>query len=271
MRLTSYRYPNEYLILILTFILLLVVGIFIAGSTLCLAPLFIIIVILFAYQINQSHHRALLRQGIPVSKDRTPALYALANDCQQRLSPGPLKIFVVPGRSLNAYTFGFSNPKGLVIYSPVIKIMDEDELRFILGHEMGHVALGHTWLNTLLGGMAGVPTPFGAAVLITLAFRWWNRACEFSADRAGLLACSKPRKAVSALIKLVAGDVQSTSEMERALQIIDQEDDSPMNVLLESLSTHPTAIRRIEQLQRYAASPEYNRHLRQINNQTRRK
>jgi Zn-dependent protease with chaperone function len=122
---------------------------------------------------------------------------------------------------------------------------------------MGHVALGHTWLNTLLGGMAGVPVTVGAAVIVTLAFRWWNRACEYSADRAGLLACGKPQKAISALIKLVAGSVQSQAELQRALQVIEQEDDSLLNQLGETLSTHPMIARRIEQIRKYAATPQY--------------
>jgi Zn-dependent protease with chaperone function len=135
--------------------------------------------------------------------------------------------------------------------------MDEDELRFVLGHEMGHVALGHTWLNTLLGGMAGVPVTLGAAVIVTLAFRWWNRACEYSADRAGLLACGKPQKAISALIKLVAGSLQSQAELQHALQVIESQDDSVLNQLGETLSTHPMIARRIEQIRKYAATAEY--------------
>ena len=105
----------------------------------------------------------------------------------------------------------------------VLEIMDEDELKFIIGHEMGHAALGHTWINTLVGGMGGVPLPFGAAVLFTLIFRWWNRACEHSADRAGLLVCANPQNAISALVKLVAGDIDTAAELKHALQAIDKE------------------------------------------------
>ena len=83
--------------------------------------------------------------------------------------------------------------------------MDADELRFIIGHEMGHVALGHTWLNSLVGGMAGIPSSSTSSAILTLAFLSWNRTCELSADRAGLLACGSLDKAVSSLIKLVAG------------------------------------------------------------------
>ena len=39
--------------------------------------------------------------------------------------------------------------KAIVLYSSLFKIMDQDEIQFILGHEMGHVKLGHTWLRIL--------------------------------------------------------------------------------------------------------------------------
>jgi Zn-dependent protease with chaperone function len=167
--------------------------------------------------------------------------------------------FVVPKRERNAYTFGFSDPKIVVIYSSMLNVMDADELKFIIGHELGHVVLGHTWLNTLLGGMSGIPTSLGAAILLTFSFRWWNRACEYSADRAGMLACGSLNKAVSALVKLVAGKARTQAEFDRALNLIDQEDDSLENVLAETLSTHPLIIRRINQLREYAATPECQR------------
>jgi hypothetical protein len=124
---------------------------------------------------------------------------------------------------------------------------------------MGHVALGHTWLNTIVGGLAGIPAPFGAAVLLYAAFRWWNRMCEYSADRAGLLACGDLNSAVSALVKLVAPEVRSQRDFERALALIDAQDDLPSNRLAEAFQSHPMLIRRINQLRDYARTGEYQR------------
>ncbi|NMB89395.1 MAG: M48 family metalloprotease, partial [Chloroflexi bacterium] len=80
-----------------------------------------------------------------------------------------------------------------------------------------------------------------------------------SCDRAGLLACGRPDKAVSALVKLVAADADTPEELRRALAAIEAEDDSPLNVLAESLSTHPMLVRRIQQIRQYAANPAYQR------------
>ena len=254
---TSYRYPLEQLILVLTISLLSIAAVVFAGPTLCLAPVFLIVVIALSYRMNQVQHQALLAQGAPVSSSNLPALDRIMNQIARRLRVGPVVFFVVPGRQVNAYTFGLSDPKVVVVFSSLLKAMDEDELRFVLGHELGHVALGHAWLNTLLGGMAGVPVTVGAAVVLTLAFRWWNRMCEYSCDRAGLLACGNVNKAISALIKLFSADADTPQEIEQALRVIEQEDDSPLNVLAEMLSTHPMLVRRIQKIKEYAASSEY--------------
>ena len=171
-----------------------------------------------------------------------------------------MEVFIAPGDTLNAYTFGLVSPKVVVLHSSLLQVMDADELSFILGHELGHVRLGHTRLNSLVGGMAGIPSPSVASVVLALAFLWWNRACEHSANRAGLLACGKPHKAISALVKLAAGEGCLTrTGLERALRHIEAEDDHALAGLGESLSTHPMMARRIEELRRYAASAEYHR------------
>lgn len=256
---TGYRYPNEQVTLVITILVVLAAVVLAAGVTVCIAPLIAGIIILISYFLSQSQHRELIEKGLRVTPASAPELHALAKDCAARLQPGALDIIVAHSRQLNAYTFGLSKPRVIVLYDSLLQVMDADELRFILGHEMGHVALGHTWLNTLLGGMAGVPVTIGAAIIITFAFRWWNRACEFSADRAGLLACGSLGKATSALVKLVAPGVRSQAEFQRALAVIEAEDDDLTNVLANALSGHPMIVRRIEALKKYTATPEYRR------------
>jgi Zn-dependent protease with chaperone function len=143
--------------------------------------------------------------------------------------------------------------------------MDEDELAFVIGHEMGHITLGHTWLNTILGGMAGIPASFGAAILLTVVFRSWNRACEYSADRAGMLACKNPSKAISALLKLVSGERSLDQvEMTDLIRVLDREDDNLDGQFSEILSSHPLVIKRINQIREYASSREYSNLLNSI-------
>jgi Zn-dependent protease with chaperone function len=176
----------------------------------------------------------------------------LVRDCQKALGCDEVDVFVVPGHQVNAYTFGLNSPKIIVLYEPMLRIMDADELRFVIGHEMGHIVYGHTWLNTLLGGMAGMPASLGAAVVFTFAFRWWNRACEYSCDRAGVAACGSMIKGVSALAQLAVGDIDTAGELKRALEVIEQQDDSLESIMGEAISDHPMIAKRIKALQVYS-------------------
>jgi Zn-dependent protease with chaperone function len=257
---TAYRYPGEHLTLALTLILVSVVIALTATATFCGSLLFVLLAVGLAYLANSVRHDELVKRAQAVTLQEAPALAALVQQCSARLQVEPVKVFVAPNPTLNAYTFGLSAPKVVVVYSALLQIMDADELGFIVGHELGHVRLGHTWLNSLVGGMAGVPSPFAAFAVLYLVFRWWNRACEFSADRAGLLACGKPHKAISALVKLTAGtSAQTSAGLAQALQRLDSEDDTVAGSLAEVLGTHPLTIKRVEELRRYAASAEYRR------------
>ncbi|HEX7555761.1 MAG TPA: M48 family metallopeptidase, partial [Leptolinea sp.] len=249
----------EIPILLTTLVLVGGILVLTTGLTVCVVPVLIVVLVMFSYQMNKDHHRALMTQGVrvPVEAptgrgDRLDQVGQLVRDCRKALDCEPVDVFIVPGRQVNAYTFGLDSPRTIVLYEPMLQIMDADELCFVIGHEMGHVIFGHTWLNTVIGGMAGMPSTLGAAVLLTFAFRWWNRACEYSADRAGLAACGTPLKGVSALAQLAVGDINSMIELKQALAVIDREDNSIENILSEALSDHPMIAKRIKALQEFA-------------------
>jgi Zn-dependent protease with chaperone function len=266
-RTTDYRYPHEILVLWLTIFLVVIVITFTVTATVCVSGIFILVVLILSYTSMQSQHQMLLQKATLATDEAAPGLGKIISESKKRLQVEPVDIFIAPHRSLNAYTFGLSSPKAIVLHSALFRVMDAEEIQFILGHEMGHVALGHTWLNSLIGGMAGIPAPYAASYLLALIFRWWNRSCEFSADRAGLLACNQPAKAVRALVKLEAGSVAISQEaLERILEKIQTEDDHPLSSLLELTATHPMIIKRIEQIRKYTVSPEYRRIQNLMNN-----
>ena len=260
MRTTAYRYPYEHLILAMTLFLVLAIIAITVTATVCTSIIFLLGYILLSFYLTWSHHHSLINSAQQVIEQENPDLTHLIREGAHRLAPGKVKVYITHNRSLNAYTFGLSSPKVIVLYSSLFKVMDSEEILFIIGHEMGHIVLGHTWLNSLVGGMAGIPSPYAAAAVLSLAFLWWNRACEYSADRAGLLACGNPNKAISALIKLEAGvGATSMQAMQMAYQRIDAEDDTLWGNLSETLGSHPLLIKRINQIRKYASSTQYHR------------
>jgi len=253
------RYPSETPIFLAT--LLVVGGVLVVttGLTVCVIPVILAVLVMFSYQANQDHHRTLMRQAIRVPVDHPTGenetldkLGEMVRECRYTLGCEPVEMFIAPSQQVNAYTFGLDSPKVIVLYEPMLQIMDADELKFVIGHEMGHIVFGHTWLNTLLGGMAGMPSSLGAAIIFTFAFRWWNRACEYSADRAGRAACGSTLKSISALAQLAVGDINTAEGLKRALAVIEREDDSLENVLGEVLSDHPMIAKRIKALQDFS-------------------
>lgn len=252
-----YRHDNESVILVLTILLVLAVIVLTSTVTFCLSGVFVVGMFVLSALMIRSHHQSLMRTAYAINPVQTPELAGVVEECALKLQPGPVDVFLAKEKQMNAYTFGVGDPKVLVLFSPLLKVMSPGELKFIIGHEMGHVALGHTWLNTIVGGLAGIPAPFGAAVILYAAFRWWNRLCEFSADRAGLLACGDPHHATLALVKLVAPEIRSQVDFDKALALIDAEDDLASNRMAEAFQSHPMLIRRINELREYARSEEY--------------
>src|SRR5215468_6428081 len=52
-------------------------------------------------------------------------------------------------KTLNAYVTGFGATKRIVLWDTTIAKLDQDELLFVMGHEMGHYVLGHVWKTIL--------------------------------------------------------------------------------------------------------------------------
>jgi Zn-dependent protease with chaperone function len=256
----DYRYPNEHLILLLTMTLVLAVIAVTAAATVCGSVLFVGVMLALAFAATRSKHSQLVAQATRVTPQNAPGLWSLVQAGVARLGPGAVEVYVTPGRVLNAYTFGMETPKVLVLESPLLSVLDADELAFVISHELGHVRLGHTWLNSLVGGLSGIPSSAISLGLMQLAFLWWNRACEYSADRAGLLATGKPDKAISALVKIATGgQAQNPTDVARALQLVEAQGNNIGNQLGEALATHPLMARRIAELRQYAASRGYQR------------
>ncbi len=264
---TDYRYPTEHAILGITILVVFLVIAFTAAATVCGSIIFVLFVLLYGYITSRSNHHQLIETAELVTPKTAPVLIQLIHQNSIRLQVEPVNVFIVPSRQLNAYTFGMDSPKAIVLYSSLFKIMDQDELQFILGHEMGHVKLGHTRLNTLVGGMAGIPSTLRAAAIMELAFRWWNRACEYSADRAGVLACGNPNKAITALVKFEAGSFASTpSGMQAAMQKLTGEGDDILPEIEELIASHPMIGKRIDEIRKYVKTSEYARMQSQMNN-----
>jgi STE24 endopeptidase len=59
----------------------------------------------------------------------------------------------VDTNELNAYVTGIGDTKRIVLWDTIIKQSTPNELLVVMGHEMGHYALGHVWRGLMLGSL----------------------------------------------------------------------------------------------------------------------
>jgi Zn-dependent protease with chaperone function len=173
-----------------------------------------------------------------------------------------------------AVTLGINHPF-VVISSGMVKLLDDDELRFVLGHELGHALSGHALYTTMLKQLLRLSNtlawlPFGTLGLraVIAALYEWSRKAELSGDRAGLLATQDPAAALRCLMKLAGGgdldDLDVTAFKAQGEEYLSTPDvrDSVLKLLLLENATHPFAVVRAAELQRWTDDGSYTRILR---------
>jgi Zn-dependent protease with chaperone function len=121
-------------------------------------------------------------------------------------------LFVSQTPWFNAGAYGVDHPF-IVLNSATIDILETEELKVVLGHEIGHVMSGHALYRTMLAlilalGLRNMPFLTGLALVpIRLALQEWSRKSELSADRAALLVSSDIDHALSMFLKAAGGTI----------------------------------------------------------------
>jgi Zn-dependent protease with chaperone function len=200
-------------------------------------------------------HTLLAEVGRVLDADELPELYVSANP--------------VPG----AITIGMNKPF-VVVSSGLVDLLDDEEMRFVLGHELGHAISGHAVYQTLLqrlirlsGVLTAIPLGGLGFRAIMAALMEWSRKAELSADRAGLLATQDAPTAFRVHMQLASGghleDLDTTSFFAQGQEYDDAGDlrDSVLKLLLVEARSHPFAVVRATELRRWVDSGEYTRFL----------
>lgn len=215
--------------------------------------------------IDASYGLALAR-GIHISPNTYGELYDIVAECAAKLDiPIPYVIISDTVQGINACTAGTDQFAFIAISSFLPVVMKRDELLFVIGHECGHLALGHVVYHTALNviGSAGGLLPLVGSVIektIKYPLNAWSRRSEISADRAGLICCGDVQVAKRALFKLEAGllktdGVDIDGYVREAEQILDN---TSLGKYSEILYSHPIIPKRIKALDYFSRSKLYN-------------
>lgn len=205
---------------------------------------------------RSSIRRRLLATSVRMSETMAPDLHAIAKDCSERLELGiDLELYVFASPMYNAMCFKPEDGRLFVMFaSSLLEAFDENEIRFVMGHELGHHVYRHhdIPIGYILRGKER-PDPRLALDLFT-----WSRYAEISADRAGA-HCANDLLAVSrALFKLASGLTGKNIEfnLDDFLSQVDAmqvEDAQPGQGAPKEdwFSTHPFSPLRVKALQHF--------------------
>jgi Zn-dependent protease with chaperone function len=213
-----------------------------------------------------------LGSAIRVDDRQYPRVYRLFAEAAATLDVAELpELYVQYDRSINGMCIGMSKPF-IVINSGSLELLDDEELRCLLGHEIGHLLSGHAVYRTMAiilhdwaARLAWLPVGSLALRAISAGLREWWRKAELSADRAGLLAGQDTHASLRLEMKLAGGgdlsEVDVTAFLEQAAEYDRAGDlrDSMIKIGMVLDRTHPLPVGRAAALRSWIDSGEYQR------------
>lgn len=228
---------------------------------------------------ERSTRLELTASAIKVTPNNFPKLYAAyIETCDILDMPvrPPLYIATSMGGydGMNAFAAGSENPM-IAFTKEMVKDLSDDELRYVIGHELGHIKSNHGLYRTLAALYINIMTQFVKGVLPTLigqglglALMKWSRMAEFTCDRAGLLACQNPEAAIRANMKLAGLPLRLEEQdvvdsfIEQAREFEDFDFDM-WDRIVKDLAvlnrSHPWTVIRAKEILMYVESGEYQR------------
>lgn len=200
-----------------------------------------LLITLLLHGISTAHIR---NNGVKLSERQFPGIYFRAKKIALDMGvPNLPDIYIMEsGGALNAFATTFLGRKFIVLYSEIVELEKEgheEELNFIIAHELAHLKRNHVTKQLLI-----IP-----ALWIPFLGNAYSRACEYTCDQMAAAYINNSRSAINALAVLAVGkrlflDVDIVEYIQTA-----KTESGFFIWLSEILSTHPPLPKRIEQIQ----------------------
>ncbi len=208
---------------------------------------------------------------IRLSPKQLPKIYNLLPPLCDRLGIDVPDLFLQMYPTPNAYTVG-DQRSCIVITSGLLDCLgDGDELQTVLAHECGHIACRHVFYTTMVQMMLNFGGRYEIVQAIqeplVLAYSFWARQSELSADRAAAVCMGGIVPPIRTLLRLAGGPSRYTADLdldEYAAQMVESEGlrkDARWQKMLRDFSEmdedHPYTATRVKELLLWGRDPQF--------------
>lgn len=208
----------------------------------------------FNYRIQKTKQTM---NSVKVSKHIFSDFYKLCMEVKETLEfEDDIDFYIIQDTDLNAFAYASPSPKEMPhiinIHSGLFNLLNDEELKSVIGHEIGHLADGDAAVRNGFNFVY----PEGADIPLFLKKRLalYELLAELSADRYGYLACKNLEACISAEYKLASGvDIKKYN-----LKLKDMlaENDEQLKFLqkegVATHNTHPFRPLRVKALELFA-------------------
>lgn len=150
----------------------------------------------------------LLNNGVEITSGTMPRINSIIEKVFSNIhiQKDNIEFFLLSDADSNALTIENPIKHGhyyVVITSGLINLLSDDELCFVIGHEIGHILRQDTQIERLLTFV--FPQEDSIPLVLRHTIRLWRQLAELGADGWGLCACQDFEISMSALNKIVLG------------------------------------------------------------------
>lgn len=196
--------------------------------------------------------------SLKVAKELLPDLYDLCQSVKKKLGvDAPVDFYVTGDTTVNAFSVASEKedePNIVNINSGLLELMSKDELRFVIGHELGHLINHDTALARLINFV--FPDSSTAPISLLYKIRLHSQLAELVADRYGFIATENLEACVTAFFKMASG--LDLTKMKVSLEALLADNGRRLDYFLndkgQSRATHPVNPIRVEALNLFANS-----------------
>lgn len=212
---------------------------------------------------SDNYYRSMLEgHSFKVEEGTLSRYYNIFNEIKETLQfTEPVDFYITGDPSVNAFAIASQEegePNIINVNSSLIQLMTDDELRFVIGHEMGHLINKNATLVKLINFVF----PHGATVPITLQYkiRLWQQLSELVADRFGYMAMPNLNVCISAFFKMSSG--LDFNKMDMKVEAFLEDNKKRLEYFRNdkgiNFATHPINPIRVEALNQFSKSVFFN-------------